>query len=122
MTTNEATLRKVLSQDLTETLIRVGLIAALAYLSLRVFAPFASLMLWGLILAVALEPLHARLARRMGGRQGLAATVLVLAGLLLIGVPTVMLGSSFASHAQDAYVALDEDTHQRLLSGELRLR
>jgi predicted PurR-regulated permease PerM len=110
MTTNEATLRKVLSQDLTETLIRVGLIAALAYLSLRVFAPFASLMLWGLILAVALEPLHARLARRMGGRQGLAATVLVLAGLLLIGVPTVMLGSSFASHAQDAYVALDKGT------------
>ena len=32
------------------------------YVSLRVFAPFASLMLWGLILAVALEPLHGRLA------------------------------------------------------------
>jgi predicted PurR-regulated permease PerM len=110
MATNEETLRKVLSQDLLETLIRVGLIAFLVYVSLRVFAPFASLMLWGLILAVALEPLHGWLASRMGGRQGLAATVLVLGGLLLIGVPTVILGSSFASHAQDAYVAVDKGT------------
>ena len=106
--TNEDALRKLLSRDLMETLIRVGLIGLLVFLSLRVFAPFASLMLWGLILAVALEPLHGRLAARMGGRQGLAATVLVVAGLLLIGVPTVMLGSSFASHAQDAYEALDQ--------------
>ena len=110
MTTNEDTFRKFLSRDLLETLIRAAVIGLLVFLSLRVFAPFANLMLWGLILAVALEPLHAWLARRMGGRQGLAATVLVLAGLVLIGVPTVMLGSSFASHAQDAYVALDKGT------------
>jgi predicted PurR-regulated permease PerM len=110
MPTNEETLRKFMSEDLLETLIRVGLIAFLVFLSLKVFAPFASLMLWGLILAVALEPLHRRLAARMGGRQGLAATVLVLAGLLLIGVPTVILGSSFAGHAQDAYVAVDKGT------------
>lgn len=110
MSTNEDALRKLLSRDLLETLIRVALIGLLVFLSLRVFAPFAGLMLWGLILAVALEPLHGRLASRMGGRQGLAATVLVVAGLLLIGVPTVMLGSSFASHAQDAYVALEKGT------------
>jgi predicted PurR-regulated permease PerM len=110
MTTSEDTFRKFLSRDLLETLIRAAVLGLLVFLSLRVFAPFANLMLWGLILAVALEPLHAWLARRMGGRQGLAATVLVLAGLVLIGVPTVMLGSSFASHAQDAYVALDKGT------------
>jgi predicted PurR-regulated permease PerM len=95
---------------LLETLIRAGVIALLVVMSLRVFSPFASLMLWGLILAVALEPLHRRLAARMGGRQGLAATVLVLGGLLLIGVPTVILGSSFASHARDAYVAVEKGT------------
>lgn len=108
MTTNEEALRKLLSRDLLETLIRAALIGFLVFLSLRIFAPFASLMLWGLILAVALEPVHGWLAARMGGRQGLAATVLVLVGLLLVGVPTVMLGSSFASQAQDAYVALDK--------------
>lgn len=98
-------LRKYLSGDLLETLIRVGLIALLAVMCARVFAPFASLMIWGVILAVALEPLNAKLAKRLGGRRGLAATVLTLVGLLLLGVPTVMLGSSFATHVQEVAAA-----------------
>src|SRR5688572_32384128 len=110
MSTNEASLRKQWSSDLTETLIRVGLIAFLAFLCARVFAPFASLMIWGLILAVALEPLNARLAARMGGRRGLAATVLTLAGVLLLGVPTVMLGDSFASHVKEVAAAAQDGT------------
>ena len=110
MSTNDATLRKFLSRDLTETLIRVGLIAFLVVMCIRVFAPFAGLVVWGLILAIALEPLHGRLAARLGGRQGVAATVMVLSGLLLLGVPTVMLGSSFASHLHDVYAAVDSGT------------
>ena len=80
MSTNEATLQKALSRDLLETLIRFGLIVFLAVMCARIFAPFASLMIWGLILAVALEPLNARLAKRFGGRRGLAATVLTAGG------------------------------------------
>ena len=108
MSTTEATLRKVLSRDLLETLFRFGLIVFLAVMCARVFAPFASLMIWGLILAVALEPLNAKLAAHMGGRRGLAATVLTLVGLLLLGVPTVMLGNSFATHVQEIAVAAQE--------------
>ncbi len=110
MTTEDKTIRDLSSQELTEVLVRVGLIAVLAYLCLGVFAPFASLLLWALILAIALYPLHQGLARRLGGRSGGAATIIVLVGLLLIGVPTVMLGSSFAGHVQDGYKALQEDT------------
>lgn len=110
MSTNEAIVRRHLSGDLTEALIRVGMIFFLAVMCVRVFAPFANLVIWGLILAVALEPLHGWLAARMGGRQGLAATVLVLTGLLLIGVPTVMLGSSFAAHLQDVYATVHDGT------------
>ena len=108
MPTSEETFRKFLSSDLTEALIRVGLIVFLVFMCVRVFAPFANLMIWGLILAVALEPLHSGLAKRMGGRQGLSATVLVLSGLLLLGVPTVMLGSSFASQLQEIAAAAHE--------------
>jgi predicted PurR-regulated permease PerM len=110
MSTNEAMLRRIRSKDLFETLVRFGLIVFLAVLCARVFAPFASLMIWGLILAVALEPLNARLAKHMGGRRGLAATVLTLVGLLLLGVPTVMLGNSFATHVQEVAVAAQAGT------------
>jgi predicted PurR-regulated permease PerM len=110
MSADDTTLRKFLSRDLTETLIRVGLIAFLVVMCIRVFAPFANLVVWGLILAIALEPLHGSLAARLGGRQGLAATVLTLGGLLLLGVPTVILGSSFASHLHDVYDAVENGT------------
>jgi predicted PurR-regulated permease PerM len=110
MSTNEAMLRRMLSRDLLETLIRVGLIAFLAVMCARVFAPFASLMIWGLILAVALEPLNAKLAAHLGGRRGLAATALTLVGLLLLGVPTVMLGNSFATHMQEVATAAHDGT------------
>lgn len=105
-----ATVRKLLSKDFMDGVIRIGLIALLVILCVDVFAPFANLMLWALILAIALYPLHRRLARRFGGRQGRAATLVVVAGLLLIGVPTVMIGGAFASHAHDAYTALENNT------------
>ncbi len=110
MSTNEAMLRKMQSRDLLETLVRFGLIVLLAVMCWRVFAPFANLMIWGLILAVALEPLNAGLASRLGGRRGLAATVLTLAGILLLGVPTVMLGDSFATHVKEVAAAAEAGT------------
>jgi predicted PurR-regulated permease PerM len=60
-------------------------------------------MLWALILAIALYPLHLKLVGKLGGKPGRAATVIVLVGLLLIGGPTVLIGESFASHLHSAY-------------------
>ncbi len=80
-----------LSRRLLDVLIRAGLILALAVLCYQIFSPFLALMVWALILAVTLYPAHQKLARKMGEKQGLAATVLVLIGLALIGVPTGLL-------------------------------
>jgi predicted PurR-regulated permease PerM len=110
MQLDAATFRKLLSKDLTDVAIRIGLIAVLLVLCVRVFAPFANLILWAFILAVALYPLHQRLAKRLWDRQGLAATLLVVASLLVIGVPTLMLGDSFAGHMHKAYTAFENDT------------
>jgi predicted PurR-regulated permease PerM len=110
MQLDNATFRKLLSNDLTETLIRFGLIAFMVVVCVWVFAPFAKFALWALILAVALYPLHQRLTNSLNGRQGLSATLLVVASLILIGAPTAMLGDSFAGHAKDAYTAFENDT------------
>ncbi|MDG1242839.1 MAG: hypothetical protein P8R37_09800 [Opitutae bacterium] len=63
---SEASIEKVLM----EVLIRFGLIALLIYLCAHVFAPFTGILLWGLIMSVALYPLHQKLAKRLGGKQG----------------------------------------------------
>ena len=85
-----------LSRRLVDVYIRVGMIVALAALCYWIFSPFLALMAWALILAVTLYPAHQALARRIGGRQGLAATVLVLGGIVLIVVPTTMLTATRA--------------------------
>ena len=72
-------------------MIRAGLILAMAILCYRGFAPFLPLMVWALVLAVTLSPLHQALASKIGGKQGLAATLLVVVGVVLIVVPTAML-------------------------------
>ena len=55
MNVDQAVLRKLLREDLTEVLIRFGLIAFLVILCARVFAPFAMLAILSMTLAVALD-------------------------------------------------------------------
>lgn len=94
-------LEQRLSRKLLDVFIRAGLLFVLAMLCYRIFSPFLSLIAWALILAVTLYPVHQKLVRRMGGKQGLAATLLVLAGIVLIGVPTAILMASLGDSVQD---------------------
>src|SRR5688500_8987288 len=82
------------TSGMLDVLIRAGLIALMVVLCYRVFSPFLTLMIWALILAVTLYPLHQMLARRMRGRQGLAATVLVILASFMIVAPTALLMNS----------------------------
>jgi len=97
---------------LLDVLIRAGLILVLAMLCYKVFAPFLTLMVWALILAVAIYPLHQRLARRLGGKQGLAATVIALAGAALIVAPTAVLMGSLADSLQQFVHGVRDNTLQ----------
>jgi predicted PurR-regulated permease PerM len=76
----DSELERRVSARLLDVLIRAGLIGVLAGLCYVVFAPFLTLMAWAVILAVTLYPLQRWLARTMGGKQGLAATILVIGG------------------------------------------
>jgi predicted PurR-regulated permease PerM len=99
-----------ISSRLLDVLIRAGLIAVLAALCYVVFAPFLTLMAWAIILAVTLYPLHRSLARRIGGKQGLAATIVVLAGVLLIVAPTAVLMNSFGSSVLEFVRSVQDNT------------
>ena len=102
--------QKLLSKNFTDAMIRIGLIVFLVVMCFRIFAPFANLMLWALILAITLYPLHQRLAKYLRGRQGRASVIIVLAGILLIAVPTAMIGGSFAKYIHRAYTAYENDS------------
>jgi predicted PurR-regulated permease PerM len=52
-----------------------------------------------------LFPAHQWVAKRIGERQGLAATLIVCGGLLLIGIPTLLLGSIFAADIHEFHAS-----------------
>jgi len=74
--------------------VRVTLLALLAYWCFRILQPFVVVVVWGVILAVAFDPLISRTARAIGGKRKLAAALLVLLGLLALVVPAVALSGS----------------------------
>jgi predicted PurR-regulated permease PerM len=101
-----------LSSRLLDVLIRAGLILAIVLLCYRIFSPFLTLMVWALILAVAIYPLHQSLARRMGGKQGLAATVISIIGAIVIVAPSAVLLSSLADSLQSLVQGVQNNTLQ----------
>jgi predicted PurR-regulated permease PerM len=97
---------------LLDVLIRAGLILAIVLLCYRIFAPFLSLMVWALILAVAIYPLQRSLARRLGGRQGLTATLISIVGAVVIVVPAALLLSSLGDSVRELVHGVQNNTLQ----------
>ena len=101
-----------LARRLLDVFIRAGLVLALVLLCYHIFSPFLSMMLWALILAITIYPLHQMLATRIGGKQGLASTLIVLLAVAVIITPTVMLGSQFADSVHDVVKGVRDNTLQ----------
>ncbi len=108
-----STSRRRLSGRLLDIFIRTGLVFAMAVLVLPgKFSPFVSLMAWAVILAVTLYPAHQKLARTIKGKQGLAATLLVLGGIALIVVPTTVLMLSLGDSVHAFIASVRDNTLQ----------
>ena len=59
---------------------------------------------------MALYPVHQALASKVGGKQGRAATLLVILGLVLIVVPTAVLTNSLADSVHDLVKQVQDNT------------
>src|ERR1700722_714133 len=110
--TPDADLEQRLARRLLDVLIRATLLLAMALLCYRVLAPFLPLAIWALILAVTVYPLHLRIAAHLGGRSGLAATLLVLLGIAVLVVPIAVLMSSLGDSIRTLIEAVQQNTLQ----------
>lgn len=114
MDNNEQTTQPMTVHQFTDAMIRVALITLLVIASLRVFNPFMDMMLWALILAVTIYPSHQKLAAKLGGNQGRSATAIVLLGIIILGVPIAIIGSSLADQLSSV--------HEQYTAGTLSVR
>ena len=100
------------STPLMDVLIRIVLIGALVVLCYQIFSPFLTLAVWSIVLAVTLYPFHQFLARKLGRKQWLASTLVIIIGLVVIVVPSAWLLNSFADTTRNFIGSVQDNTVQ----------
>ncbi|MFT3975108.1 MAG: AI-2E family transporter [Amaricoccus sp.] len=85
-----------LDQIAIDLAVRLLFLAALLWLAGMLLRPFAAVLIWSAILAVAFHPLYEWLKGGLGGRGWLAASLLTVAFFLVTLGPTAVLLSSLA--------------------------
>ncbi len=90
--------------------IRLFIIFLIVAWCLAIMYPFVSIILWSLILALAIHPLHSRLSGMMGGKPKLASLIIIGSILVIIFLPTWLLIDSLIDQVKALKVSYDQGT------------
>ncbi len=93
-------LKEQLEASATDFVVRLAFLGLFAWWSLELVRPFLPIVIWAILLAVALYPAYAWLARRLGDRRVLAAFVTTLIALATVVGPVSVLAASLAETVQ----------------------
>lgn len=83
-----------------EIVIRLGFLLLLIAWCLQIIFPFASIVLWGIILALAIAPLYNTLNNKLNDRSSLSAGIIVISGILMIIIPSWLFLDSMVAGVQ----------------------
>ena len=92
---------RVFMKRTVEAAIRIGLIAGLILWCFIIARPFLIPIVWGAIIAVAIFHGYERLRTALGGRRVTAAVLVSFLMLVLLVLPSVLLGDSLVSGARN---------------------
>ena len=93
-----------------DTTIRLLALSLIVAWCLLIMNPFVSIIMWSLILALALYPLHKGLAAKMGGRPKLASFIIVILFLVIVILPMGLLISSLVDEVKELKASYDSGT------------
>ncbi len=103
-----------LSQDYPRVLLIVVLMVSLIACSVWILRPFIPAFIWAVMIVVATWRLMQQVEKRVGGRRGIAVTVMTLAILLLLVVPIAIAVDQFVNHFDDIRAGIGWLTAQDL--------
>lgn len=84
----------------------IGLLFAVTGLVFFIFWPFMEVIVLSAIFAVVLSPLQKRLSKNLGGRNGLAAFILVISFMITVLTPSVFLTFKLLDESRGIYSEL----------------
>ena len=87
--------------------IRLAFLGLLLFFSLTIIRPFAEIMIWSVVLAVALYPVFSLVAKWLGGHRRLAAALITILLLLILLGPATWLGLDLVAVLRTIYERLE---------------
>jgi predicted PurR-regulated permease PerM len=97
-----------LNRRSTDLAVRLVVLGLLGYWCFAIFRPFLVPIVLGIVIAVALHPLHRRIERLLKGRRKAAATLLVVLCLAALLTPTLLLLESLVDGARMVTTRIQE--------------
>ena len=101
---------KILNNSVYDITIRLFILILIVAWCLMIMLPFVSIILWSMILALAMFPLHSMLAKKMGGRPKLASFIIIFSILVIIILPTGLLIGSLVEEVKGLKESYDNGT------------
>jgi len=93
-----------------EIAIRLGVVFLITAWCLQILTPFISLIVWGAIIAVAINGPFLMLVNKLGGRRKMAATLISLGSIAIILIPIISLSGSLIESATTLGTQIDAGT------------
>ena len=107
---NETSNQVTFVANALEAFIRIGVVALLVLWCFRIGHPLIQIILWGVIIAVALHPIHYKIKSIIGGRGKLAAVLITLFALVIVVTVGVMLSGTLIDGAKTLSFKIKEGT------------
>ena len=96
-----------------DTTIRLLILLLVIAWSLMILLPFVNILLWSFILAIAVNPLHSKIAAKLGGKRKLASFLIVVVVFGVIFIPSWFMVDSIVEEVKGLKTSFD--------SGELSI-
>lgn len=78
---------QMFQKNMMTSFVQIATLVILVSYCLTIVGPFVGLAIWGVVMAVAMYPVHVRLSSLLGGREKLAVTLIILTGLAVVLIP-----------------------------------
>jgi predicted PurR-regulated permease PerM len=93
-----------------DTTIRLFILILIVSWCLLIMYPFVSIILWSLILALAIYPLHKKLSEKLGGKPKWASFIIIFSILVIVFLPTWLLIDSLIDQVKALKSSYDSGT------------
>lgn len=92
-----------------DTIIRLLILLLIITWCVLIMIPFKHIILWSVILAIALFPLHNSLTKKIGDRPKLASTIIILFFLIIFIIPAALLTVRLVEEVRELKVSYENN-------------